>query len=240
MNALRTLLVVLFLAPYSVLASLLGYPLARVQRSPALLYALGQFGARTACRLAGIRIELEGLEHVRDHRNLLLMPNHVSNLDAAILFGHIRLPFKAVIKRELFKFPFVHYCLRYAGFIAVDRRDARQARSAITQAAASLKGGSCFIIFPEGTRSPDGGLGEFKKGAFVVAIEAGSRIVPVAVMGAEKLMPRGRFVIQPGTVRIRVLDPVDAASYSYEERDRLVAEVRGRIAAVLPARGVTS
>lgn len=235
MSALRTLLVVLFLAPYSVLASILGYPLARLQGSPALLYSLGRFGARTACRLAGLRIELEGLEHVRDHRNLVLMPNHVSNLDAAILFGHILVPFKAVVKRELFRFPFVHYCLRYAGFIDVDRRDPGRSRSAMTRAAASLKSGNCFIIFPEGTRSLNGALGEFKKGAFAVAIEAGSRIAPVAVMGAEKLMPRGRFVIQPGTVRIRVLDPVDAASYSYEDRDRLVAEVRGRIAAALPA-----
>ena len=235
MSALRTLLVVLFLAPYSVLASVLGYPLARLQGSPALLYVLARFGARAACRLAGIRIEIEGLEHVRDHRNLVLMPNHVSNLDAAILFGHIRLPFKAVAKRELFSFPFVHYCLRYAGFIDVDRRDPGQSRKAMTRAVASLKGGNCFIIFPEGTRSLNGELGEFRKGAFVVAIEAGSRIAPVAVLGAEKLMPRGRFVIQPGTVRIRVLDPVDAASYSYQDRDRLVAEVRGRIAAALPA-----
>jgi 1-acyl-sn-glycerol-3-phosphate acyltransferase len=235
MSALRTLLVVLFLAPYSVLASVLGYPLARLQGSPALLYVLARLGARAACRLAGIRIEIEGLEHIRDHRNLVLMPNHVSNLDAAILFGHIRLPFKAVAKRELFSFPFVHYCLRYAGFIDVDRRDPGQSRTAMTRAAASLKAGNCFIIFPEGTRSLNGELGEFRKGAFVVAIEAGSRIAPVAVLGAEKLMPRGRFVIQPGTVRIRVLDPVDAASYSYQDRDRLVAEVRGRIAAALPA-----
>jgi 1-acyl-sn-glycerol-3-phosphate acyltransferase len=235
MSALRTLLVVLFLAPYTVLASILGYPLARLQGSPALLYALARFGARAACRLAGIRIELEGIEHVRDHRNLVLMPNHVSNLDAAILVGHIRLPFKAVVKRELYAFPFLHYCLRYAGFIDVDRRDPGQSRSALLRAATSLKAGNCFIIFPEGTRSRSGELGEFKKGAFVVAIEAGSRIAPVAVLGAEKLMPRGRFVILPGTVRIRVLDPVDAASYSYEDRDRLVAEVRGRIAAALPA-----
>jgi 1-acyl-sn-glycerol-3-phosphate acyltransferase len=171
MSALRTLLVLLFLAPYSVLASILGYALARLLGSPAVLYVLG----------------------------------------------------------------LVHYCLRYAGFIDVDRRDPGQSRLAMTRAVASLKGGNCFIIFPEGTRSLDGKLGEFKKGGFVVAIEAGSRIAPVAVMGAETLMPRGRFVIQPGTVRIRVLDPVDAASYSYEDRDRLVAEVRGRIAAALPA-----
>src|SRR6266436_6649285 len=134
MSALRTLLVVLFLAPYSVLASMLGYPLARLQGSPALLYFLGRFGARAACRLAGVRIELEGLDHV-------------SNLDAAILFGHILLPFKAVVKRELFAFPFVHYCLRYAGFIEVDRRDPGRARSAMTRAAVSFKAGSCFVIF---------------------------------------------------------------------------------------------
>src|SRR5258706_3289554 len=198
MSALRTLLVVLFLAPYSVLASMLGYPLARLQGSPALLYFLGRFGARAACRLAGVRIELEGLDHVRDHGNLVLMPTDVSNLDAAILFGHILLPFKAVVKRELFAFPFVHYCLRYAGFIEVDRRDPGRARSAMTRAAASLKAGSCFIIFPEGTRSPNGELGEFKKGAFAVAIEAGGRVAPGAGAGGGKLMPGGRVRTQAG------------------------------------------
>jgi len=235
MSALRTALVVLFLLPYSILASVLGYPLARLAGSPALLYALGRFGARTACLVAGIRVRFEGLENLRDHHNLVVMPNHVSHLDAAILFGLIPLPFKAVVKRELYRFPFVHYCLRYAGFIDVDRRDPSQSRAAIARAVASLKDGSCFIIFPEGTRSPTGALGEFKKGAFVVAIEAGSRIVPVAVQGAELLMPRGRFLIRPGAVRVRVLDPLDAAAYSYEDRDRLVGEVRSRIAAALAA-----
>lgn len=244
----------LFLLPYSILASVLGYPLARLMGSPDVLYLLGRFGARTACRLAGIRVTLEGLENLFGHRtperprgraarlraaeacrNLVVMPNHVSHLDAAILFGLIPLPFKAVVKRELYRFPFVHYCLRYAGFIDVDRSDPGRSKAAIARAVESLKEGSCFIIFPEGTRSRTGELGEFKKGAFVAAIEAGSRILPVAVRGAERLMPRGRFLIHPGAVRVRVLDPVDAAAYSYEDRDRLVAEVRGRIAAALAA-----
>jgi 1-acyl-sn-glycerol-3-phosphate acyltransferase len=235
MSLLRTLLVVFFLLPYAILASMFGYPIARLVGSPALLHVLGRFGASTSFRLAGIRVNFEGLEHLRDHRNLVLMPNHVSNLDAAILFGLISLPFKAVVKRELFKFPFLHYCLRYAGFIEVDRRDPAQSRSAIARAVASLKAGNCFIIFPEGTRSPTGALGEFKKGAFVVAIEAKSRIVPVAITGAETLMPKGDFLIRPGRVRVRVLDPIDAGAYSYEDRDLLVDEVRDRIAASLAA-----
>jgi 1-acyl-sn-glycerol-3-phosphate acyltransferase len=237
MSRLRTMAVLGFLAPYAILAAALGYPIARLLRSPGLLYALGRFGARTACRLAGIRVTFEGLEHLRDPRNLVLLPNHVSHLDAAILFGLIPLPIKAVVKKELYDFPFVHYCMRYAGFIEVDRRDPNRSKTAVARAVAALKTGSCFMIFPEGTRSRTGELGEFKKGAFAVAIEAGSRIVPVAIVGAEALMPPGRLVIEPGTVRVRVLDPVDAASYSTRDRDRLVEEVRGRIAAALPQRG---
>jgi 1-acyl-sn-glycerol-3-phosphate acyltransferase len=233
LSVLRTALVVLFLGPYAVLASVVGYPIARALRSPAILYTLGRFGVRTAFLLAGIRVRFDGLERILGARNTVLMPNHVSNLDAAILFGLIPVPFKAVVKRELYRFPFVHYCLRFAGFIDVDRSVPREARSAIARAAASLQAGSVFIIFPEGTRSDSGALGDFKKGAFVVAIEARSRIVPAAIQGAARLMPKGGFWIRPGTVRVRLLDPVEAGEYSYDDRQGLVAEVRGRIAKAL-------
>jgi 1-acyl-sn-glycerol-3-phosphate acyltransferase len=233
LNALRTALVVLFLGPYAILASVLGYPIARVVGSPAVLYALGRFGVRTAFLLAGIRVSFDGLERLEQPRNTVLMPNHVSHLDAAILFGLLPVQWKAVVKRELYRFPFVHYCLRYAGFIDVDRSEPSQARSAIARAVASLKAGSAFIIFPEGTRSASGELGPFKKGAFVVAIEAQSRIVPAAILDAARLMPKGGFCIRPGTVRVRLLDPVEAGEYSYDDREGLVAEVRGRIARAL-------
>jgi 1-acyl-sn-glycerol-3-phosphate acyltransferase len=178
-------------------------------------------------------VVFEGLERLSAPRNTILMPNHTSHLDAALLFGLLRVEFKAVVKKELYGFPFVHYCLQFAGFIGIDRSDPQQSRRAIAQAVASLKEGSCFIIFPEGTRSRTGELGDFKKGGFVVAMEAGSRILPVAIVGAAPLLPKGTLRIHPGTVRVRVLDPVDAASYSYEERDRLVGNVRERIAAAL-------
>ena len=103
----------------------------------------------------------------------------------------------------------------------------------MTRTADSLRAGACFLVFPEGTRSRTGELGEFKKGAFVAAIESGSRILPIALEGTRELMPRGGMVIRPGTVRVRVLDPVDTGSYSYGDRDRLASEVRGRIEAAL-------
>src|SRR6185503_5392184 len=163
------------------------------------------------------------------------MPNHSSHLDAPIMLEVIPADFKAVAKKEIFRIPFLSMCLRFAGFVEVDRENREQATHAMSRAAESLKAGACFLIFPEGTRSRSGALGEFKKGGFVVAMEAGSRIVPVAVSGVRELMPRGSFRLRPGTVRVRVLDPVDARGYSYGQRDALIACVKGRIAAALDA-----
>jgi 1-acyl-sn-glycerol-3-phosphate acyltransferase len=233
---IRTALVFLFLGPYSILASALGYPVARFLGSPRLLYALGRFGVRTALRIAGVEVVFEGAERFSGAGNVLVMPNHTSHLDAAILFGLIDRQPKAMVKKELYSFPFVHYCLRYAGFVEIDRKDPTQSKQAIARTVSALKAGGTFIIFPEGTRSRSGELGPFKKGAFVVAIEAGSRIVPLAVTGARELLPPGRFLIRRGTVRARVLDAVDASKYSYADRERLLEEVRGRIAAALAPR----
>lgn len=230
---IRTALVLFFLGPYAVLASVVGYPVARLLRSPRILYALGRFGVRAALRIAGVRVDLEGGGRLSGASNTVIMPNHVSHLDAAILFGLDGLDPKVVVKKELYSFPFVHYCMRYAGFIEIDRKDAMQSKAAIARAVASLRAGSNFIIFPEGTRSRTGELGPFKKGAFVVAIEAKSRIVPLVVTGAAELLPPGRFLIRRGTVTLRVLDAVDASQYSYADRERLRDEVRGRIAAAL-------
>ena len=233
---LRAVLVFAFLPTYMALASMVGYPLARLLGSPALLYTLARFGMRVGLLLAGTRIEIEGAERLADLRNTVVMANHVSLLDAPVLALILKVDFRAVAKKEVFRFPFLGYCLRFAGFIEVDRSNRAQATRAIDRAVESLKAGSCFIVFPEGTRTRTGELGAFKKGAFLVAIDARSRIVPVALSGIGERMPRRGYPIRPGVVRVSVLDPVEAGSYSYDDRDGLIADVRRRIDAALTAR----
>ena len=230
---IRALLVALFLPGYTILAGLVGCGLARLSGSPAPLYALGRLGIKVALFLAGTRIEVHGKDHLRDSRNTVIVANHVSHLDAPVLLQALGIDFKAVAKKEVFRMPVLGRVLRLAGFIEVDRADRTQATRAIARAVAALQGGDCFLIFPEGTRSRTGEVGPFKKGGFVVAMDAASRIVPVALAGTRELMPRGGFRIRPGTVRVRVLDPIPAGSYSYGDRDALIAEVRGRMVAAL-------
>jgi 1-acyl-sn-glycerol-3-phosphate acyltransferase len=230
---IRAALVLPFLAVYTPIASLVGITWARLTGSIPVLFRLGRLGVRTALVLGGTRVVLEGREKLADPRNTVVMANHVSHLDAPLLFQVLGIDFKAVAKKEVFAFPFFGAVLRMAGFVPVDRADREQARRAMDRTAESLRNGSCFLIFPEGTRSRTGELGAFKKGAFVAAMEAGSRIFPLAIRGTRELMPKGRLVIRPGTVRVTVLDPVPAGGYSYDDRERLIAEVRGRIAAAL-------
>ncbi len=230
---IRGLLAVVIVGLYMLVGGCIGYLLARLFRSPHLLYAFGRCGGRLALWLTGMRLEVHGKEKLGDLRNTVVMANHESLVDAVIMALVLPVDFKAVVKKELFRFPFFGACLRYAGFIEVDRKDRRQATQAMTRASAALRSGQCFIIFPEGTRTRTGELGPFKKGGFVVASEARSRILPIALVGVRKLMPSDSFSVTPGTVRAVVLEDVSAADSSYDDREALAQVVRGRIAAAL-------
>jgi 1-acyl-sn-glycerol-3-phosphate acyltransferase len=236
---IRAALVLLFLALYVPPASIIGLAVARLTRNVSILYRLGRAGVRAALWISGTRVVTEGLHQLADPRRTVVMSNHVSNLDPPVLFQVLGIDFKAVAKKQVFAAPFLGAVLRMAGFVDVDRADREQAREAMERTADSLRAGACFLVFPEGTRSRSGELGEFKKGAFVAAIKSGSRIVPVAITGTRELMPRGRLAVRPGTVRVRVLDPVETGGYSYADRDRLASEVKARIAAALAGEEAT-
>src|SRR5262249_50550098 len=115
------------------------------------------------------------------------------------------------------------------GFVPVDRTNRDQARKATEQAVELLKRGSSFAGFPEGTRSPDGRLQPFKKGLFVMAIKAGALVVPISVSCGSRIMPKGKFTIHPGVVRVTIHEPIRAASFTLERRDELSGLARQAI-----------
>ncbi len=119
--------------------------------------------------------------------------------------------------------------MRLRGFIPVDRRNREKAIQAVEAATKALKAGNSFLVFPEGTRSPDGRLQPFKKGVFIMAIQAGASIVPISVSGSNKIMPKGKLEIVPGVIRITFHEPVATAGLTLDDRERLSETVRKAI-----------
>ena len=193
---------------------------ARVSGDGRAVYRVGLWGARMALWLAGVRLDVRGLEKIPGEGAKVFMSYHQSNCDPPALL--VVLPrVRCIAKREFFRVPILGAGMRVCRFIPLERQNRERAIAAVEQAVDALKAGHSFLAFPEGTRSPDGRLQPFKKGVFVMAIKAGVPIVPVSISGATAIMPKGKFAIRPGRVRITVHEPIATAGLSLDDRERL-------------------
>lgn len=185
-------------------------------------------------KVSGVRLRVEGLEHVRMDAPQIFLPNHQSWFDVFALITVIPKRYRFVGKKELEKIPVFGRCWRTGGHISVDRKDRVAAIAALDAAGEVIRrDASSIIIFPEGTRSRDGRLLPFKKGGFMLALRTGVDIVPVAILGSRAILPKGKWRIRSGPIIVRFGEPIASAEWSVAQRDELVAEVRARIEAML-------
>jgi 1-acyl-sn-glycerol-3-phosphate acyltransferase len=198
-----------------------------------LMYALSMKCVRLLASIVGIRVFVEGLENIPAGA-CVFASNHVSNADPIALFPAIPRRLSVLAKKELFRIPILSFGMRQAKFIPVDRSDRKSAMASVDIAVRYLKEGLSFVVFPEGTRSLDGRLRPFKKGAFLMAIEAGVPVVPVSLAGTQHLMQKGHWTVQPGEVTVRFGAPVETSHYSIERRGELLARVESLVAEGLP------
>lgn len=233
MALLRTLLALFFLVLYIPTAALVGFPWTLVTGNADLLYELGMIGARTAVRLAGIRIEVEGRERLDPKKTYVFMANHISNVDPPIVIPALPQRTSVLVKKELFRIPVLGRAMKLASLVPVDRSNRDAAIASMHRAAEVVRSGISMMIFPEGTRSYDGRLLPFKKGPFYLAIESGAPIVPVTILGTREIMPKRSRVIHPGTARLIFHPPIHPEEFS--DREELMEVVRDRIAGALPA-----
>lgn len=192
------------------------------------IYNIGIGGARLAVWLSGVRKEVHGLDKIPKHGAVIFMPNHQSNCDPPAVISVLP-PVLVMAKKEFFRIPVLGLAMRRRGFIPIDRKNRESALAAVDKAVAALQAGHSFLAFPEGTRSPDGRLQTFKKGLFVMAIKAGASIVPVSVSGGRKVMPKDKFAIYPGRVRITFHDPISTVGMAGGDRRKIIDLTRQAI-----------
>jgi len=230
---IRTAFVALSLGLYTLV---LGPPLivyTLVTRSADLMYWVGVKGLVFITRVAGMRVNVEGRENIPEGV-CLFAANHTSNADAPAIVGAIPRRLAIFGRKSLFDIPIVGLAFRLAKFVPVDRGNREAALASVKQAVEYIKSGSSFLVYPEGTRSPDGRMQRFKKGSFVMAIEAGVPIIPVACAGAHRIMKKKSLIIHPGRVTVRFGKPVDVSGYTVEQRNALAEKVHDAVAAELP------
>ncbi len=225
-NALRLALV-------GVYTLVIGFPVILTSLIPGL-YPAAMWLARTWIRwnLAtfGVRVEIEGLENVPRESPVVFMSNHQSLFDIAALIETLPVEWRFVAKRELLRVPIFGWCVASTGQIIIDRGNREKAVASLERAADRIRAGVNVIVFPEGTRSPDGTLRAFKSGGFHLALQAGVPIVPVTVSGSHRIARKGSIDAHSGRIRITYGKPIPTHDVPLEEREQLKARVREAIA----------
>jgi 1-acyl-sn-glycerol-3-phosphate acyltransferase len=230
---LRAVFMCFFLSLYILIVGppLLIYTLLTKHVDP--LYWGGVKGVMFFVNCVGVRVQIKGLERIPSG-TCIFAANHTSSADAPAVVGAIPRRIAILLKRSLFDWPIVGQAFRLAHFIPVDRFNRDSAIESVDKAIEAIRNGQSFLIYPEGTRSPDGRLQTFKKGIAAMAIKSGAPIVPIACSGAHRVMEKRKLSIKSGHILVEFLDPIDSTKFSFDEREALVQELRDRLASGLP------
>ena len=191
--------------------------------------------SRGILKVTGVTLTVEGEQNIPKDGPCVFVANHRSYYDIPLLLASLDAPHGILAKEELEKIPLLNRWMKLLGCVFVQRDDVRASVRALNDATAIVQGGKSFVIFPEGTRykGEEGGTGEFKNGAFRIAIKTGAPVVPVAISGARALFENHGNLCTPGRVHIRILPPIQTAGMSKAEQKQLPDAVRQTILAQL-------
>jgi 1-acyl-sn-glycerol-3-phosphate acyltransferase len=180
----------------------------------------------------GVDVQIRGLERVPRGKPYLFISNHQSIYDIPVLFWYLPFQLRIIAKDSIGRFPVLGWHLARTGHVLVQRKN--PGSTVFKKVSALMRAGHSLIVFPEGTRSRDGVVGKFRGGIFLLAIEAGLPIVPVAIDGTRFVMRKGGLTTCPGSVTVEVFDPIDTSTLDADAARTLAEQTRQIISAKAP------
>jgi 1-acyl-sn-glycerol-3-phosphate acyltransferase len=194
------------------------------------LFALSRFVIKMVLKIAGVKIRVRGLAAIDFSLPMVVICNHLSNLDGPLLFSTLPCNPRVLIKIETRKIPLIGLALKLADFVFVDRKNPLRRQEALNEAVEKIKKKHySFLVFPEGTRSKSGQMQKFKKGSFIIALKAGVPILPVKISGSHQLLPPGQIGINPGTVEIELFTPLVLAGIQESKLTEWIQNLQQKI-----------
>jgi 1-acyl-sn-glycerol-3-phosphate acyltransferase len=226
---IRSIYISLWVVLSTAVLGLIAISVSFFTRTGNVVHIIARIWGRAILFVSRIRVNVKGLENIDPSQSYIYMANHQSNFDIPVLLAHLPVQFRWLAKAELFKIPIFGRAMRGAGYVEIDRFNQQSAFESLDKAAGKLKNGVSIMMFPEGTRSRDGKIRPFKKGGFVMAIDAGEPIVPVIIKGTWPIMAKSSLRINAGEVTLQIERPIRTTGYTRDTKQDLVESVRSVI-----------
>jgi 1-acyl-sn-glycerol-3-phosphate acyltransferase len=219
------------IAVYTIVLGTISLASSLFDRSGRFAHKCARAWSYLILKTTGVTVASSGLDRVPRGASYVFASNHQSIYDIPVLFWTLDFELRILAKASLGAFPFLGWHLARTGHVLVDRKN--PGADLFRQVRTLMQSGYSLIVFPEGTRSPDGTLARFRAGTFMMAIEAGLPIVPVAIDGSRFVMPKNQLTTSPGHVRVEVLDPIPTAGRTPDEARQVARAVQDAVDAAL-------
>jgi 1-acyl-sn-glycerol-3-phosphate acyltransferase len=228
---LRTIIFYLLFFPWTLICLLVAITVSLTGLNAT--HRVGIFWGKSCLILAGVKLRIQGANHIPKNQPVIYVSNHQSNFDIPIIYAGLPLQFRWLAKKELFKIPLFGLAMQRSGYIPIDRSDRHKTMQSINAATKRIQEGASVVIFPEGTRTPDGKLRPFKKGALLLAIKAKVPVVPMTIRGSYQIQQRNSIKIHGGKPEVIFSPPLNTADLATNQIGELTAQIHDQIAANL-------
>jgi 1-acyl-sn-glycerol-3-phosphate acyltransferase len=230
LNYLHSLIAIPLIYLYTIIMGSISLTLSLYDPGGKRQHWCAQVWCRLIARTAGARVSVYGAEHIRTNTSYVFLSTHQSYMDIPAMLGYLPAQLRIAAKKILFRIPFMGWHLWRAGHIPIDRSSTQNAVTSMQRAAAYLQGGICAFVFPEGTRSRDGHLHQFKKGGFKLALQAQVPIIPITIIGTRRIIPPDSIIFRPGPIDMYVDEPISTRGLTDDDIELLMRRVRAAMA----------